>query len=280
MSAFLSLILTSRPRFWLYLAGPFLVGYAAFAGPSFSMYFRIEFVYSLLFFLFPANLILYGLNDISDQDTDAINSKKHEYETTLIARNLPVLQKGLIVSLFAVVPLFLFSSSSVSFVFVFLLLLLFGLYSLPPFRLKARPFLDSFSNVLYIIPGVYGALLAGCISFDIPFLAAVAAAWLWSAAMHLFSAIPDIAPDKAAGLQTSAVALGEPRSLIVCSGLWCAAAILAGLMLHSLLYAGIVYSIFPLACLVFRLPVSRVYRIFPFVNAGFGMALFWFAVFL
>ena len=57
----------SRPRFWLYLGGTYLVGYSAgiqqltdFSTPIFWLY--------LLFFLLIANVFLYGINDYADED--------------------------------------------------------------------------------------------------------------------------------------------------------------------------------------------------------------------
>ena len=33
-----------------------------------------------VYFTFPANLFVYGVNDIFDYETDKVNEKKHEYE--------------------------------------------------------------------------------------------------------------------------------------------------------------------------------------------------------
>jgi len=44
-----------------------------------------------------------------------------------------------------------------------------------------------------------------------PPIAALAGAWLWAMGMHTFSAIPDIEPDRAAGIRTTATLLGEGR---------------------------------------------------------------------
>lgn len=42
--------------------------------------FLLLFFLYLLYFLFPANLLVYGVNDIADEDTDILNAKKQGYE--------------------------------------------------------------------------------------------------------------------------------------------------------------------------------------------------------
>ncbi|MFM7088214.1 MAG: hypothetical protein ACKOW9_01625, partial [Candidatus Paceibacterota bacterium] len=78
-----SILKMSRPRFWLYLAGPFLVGYtaSAFSLDAFSDW---RFWVLLFYFLIPANILLYGVNDLADQDTDAFNAKKDDKEGRLV----------------------------------------------------------------------------------------------------------------------------------------------------------------------------------------------------
>jgi lycopene elongase/hydratase (dihydrobisanhydrobacterioruberin-forming) len=72
------LIAISRPRFWMYLLGPYLIGYAlavSFHGTEYPYGLSYIFLFLLLFTL-PANLFLYGINDMYDGDTDRENPKK------------------------------------------------------------------------------------------------------------------------------------------------------------------------------------------------------------
>ena len=73
------LLKVSRPRFWLYIFGPFLVGLAAGAD-SWRDFLRLDTILSAVYFLFPANVLIYGINDIFDFETDRRNPKKAEYE--------------------------------------------------------------------------------------------------------------------------------------------------------------------------------------------------------
>jgi 4-hydroxybenzoate polyprenyltransferase len=143
-------------------------------------------------------------------------------------------------------------------------------YSAPPLRLKTRPPLDSVSNVLYVLPGAAAYVaLAG----SQPPLLAVFAGWAWTMGMHTFSAIPDIVPDRRAGLRTTATLLGERATLAYCGACWLLAAALFGLLDWR---AGALLSVYPLllvAVAAADVAIERAYWWYPAVNAGVGMAL-------
>src|SRR6476469_7169740 len=69
----------SRPRFWVYIFGPYLIGVAAAAAGR-GDFLRADVLIFSLYFLFPANLLIYVFNDIFDYDTDRLNPKKEGYE--------------------------------------------------------------------------------------------------------------------------------------------------------------------------------------------------------
>ena len=79
MKRFNWIISISRPRFWSYLAGPWAVGMVSAANSIYDFQ-NILFWLGLLFFLWPANFLLYGINDYTDRDTDKFNPKKKDYE--------------------------------------------------------------------------------------------------------------------------------------------------------------------------------------------------------
>jgi len=89
-------------------------------------------------------------------------------------------------------------------------------YSAGPIRFKQRPLLDSASNVLYALPGVFSYYLA---SGALPPAPVLAAAFMHTFSMHLFSAVPDIAYDTETGIRTTAV-VGRRASLALCFALW------------------------------------------------------------
>ena len=59
----------SRPRFWLYLAGPVVVG-VVYGSDAVGSFVQPVTVAMFLYFLLPANVYLYGVNDIFDADID------------------------------------------------------------------------------------------------------------------------------------------------------------------------------------------------------------------
>ena len=171
---------------------------------------------ALLFFMYPANLFFYGLNDLSDRETDSYNSRKDHDPDYVQALEHPGLIHGLI--WFVCLPLIgvmaLLNQDILVHLFLFLV---FGMsYSVAPIRLKARPFFDSLSTVHYLIPAYVGATI---VSGELLFPAGVylIIGWLTAVALHAFYATLDIRPDNAAGIGTIAVFLGQSTTLLVSS---------------------------------------------------------------
>ncbi|WP_020222714.1 prenyltransferase, partial [Halarchaeum acidiphilum] len=194
----------SRPRFWLYLAGPALVG-VAYAADGVGDLLSLPVLALVAYFLVPANVYLYGVNDVYDAKADAENPKKSEREVRYRG------ERGVValVALSGLLGLALAAWLPGAAPWILGFLVLGWAYSAPP-RLKTKPPLDSLSNGLYVLPGVAAyAAVAG----SLPPLLAVLGGWVWTMAMHTFSAIPDVEPDRRAGLRTTATVLGARRAL-------------------------------------------------------------------
>ena len=257
----------SRPRFWLYLLGPVLIAGASIGPKAFmNPLFWIFFIYTT----FPANIYLYGVNDLADRDTDKYNKKKEGKETRAKAQDT-VLKTAVGISLLLSLTVILLLPpipATILLGYVFLA----TFYSLPPIRFKAIPFLDSISNILYILPGIS---LYVALSQTYPSVYVVLSGWAWTAAMHLFSAIPDIEPDKKAGLSTTATTLKEKNSLILCTALWTTTTVL---ILQENLFLGtisIIYPVLSLIPLLTKIPVEKQYWWYPYINGVGGFILFW-----
>lgn len=271
------LLKVSRPRFWLYLFGPYIVGLAAGASSRDDLITAGTVAFGL-YFLFPANLLIYGINDIFDFATDKLNPKKQDYEAmvrpehhrslliTILITNLPFIAAAAFLELktFLLMIGFLFFS-------IF--------YSAPPIRAKAVPILDSMFNVLYIFPAVFGYVL---ISNQLPPVPIIAAATLWTMAMHAYSAVPDIDADREAGVKTIAVLFGQRITLVICLALYIASAVLTFPYLGVVsIILGIIYTVMILISLFYtdRIGIFNVYKYFPLLNAASGFVLFWFIAF-
>ena len=199
------------PRFWFYVFGPFIVG-ALVGAPDPRAYLSFSSLLWALFFLFPANLLIYGANDIFDYETDRRNAKKQGYELLITPADHQKLWRAIALFCLPFAPLLIWAPRECWWSLAgFLFFSIF--YSAPPIRAKARPILDSIFNVLYIFPGAFGYFLTSGHNFSV---ALFAAAWLWAMAMHAYSAVPDISADKDAQVPTVATFLGLRGTIWFC----------------------------------------------------------------
>lgn len=266
------LIKISRPRFWLYTAGPFWIG-SVFA-LRLDLYFTVVFWLFLLYFLLPANIFLYGVNDLYDEETDALNKKKDNKEVRYSFSKKTFYKISTSISSILIVPLlFLINQKTSIFIIIFFVLSYF--YSAKPIRFKSRPFLDFASNILYVMPGLFGYTL---FTNQYPSISIIIAACIWTFPLHIFSAIPDIEADKKAGVRTTATFLGKRKSLILTSIFWTIPVIIA-YYFNPFFILGLVYPILPLGILLWNWDIEKVYWNFlPYITPVLGFALFWYAV--
>lgn len=269
MSSLPSLALTvSRTRFWIYTGGTYVVGFAL-GMESWTAFFRPEYILFLLYFFVPANVFIYGVNDWWDEETDRANPKKNEKEHRLGGDERGDLRTVLLMVTGSSLLLLAFMDTVARLVFLAFLFLAY-FYSAPPLRFKEHPFLDFSSNMLYIMPGIFGFYLA---AGALPPAALVFAGFLHIAAMHLFSAIPDIDCDRRAGITTTAVLLGRRSSLLLCLFFWTLLAVLVVVLAHGhpLAFLSFCFPAIPLALLLApSLSLDRVYWHLPGLNTALG----------
>lgn len=254
------------------MLGPLVVGLAAHKDPSIL---KSPLTYLFLaYFTLPANLLIYGINDIFDWETDLRNAKKRGYEVAVPPDERPKLWKAVALTNLPLLAALFWLAPTGARLALLAFLFLSVFYSAPPIRAKARPFVDAPFNFLYVCPGV-----AGYLSFPGPPLSlpVLLAAWCWVMAMQLYSAVPDITADKDSNTPTTATALGLKPSLWLCLALYLAAAVLAYPTLGWLSpVLGSVYLTLMLLSLRAGTEegVMRLYRYFPVINTLCGMALF------
>ena len=257
------LLVLSRPRFWLYLAGPVLVG-VSYAAETVGELFAPAAVVLFAYFLLPANVYLYGVNDVFDRDVDEANPKKEGREAryqggTAVAAVVAVC--GLLLVPVAV-PL-----PDQAWPYLAGWFLLATEYSAPPLRFKTTPLFDSVSNGLYILPGAAAyAAIAGAH----PPLLAVAGGWLWAMGMHTFSAIPDIEPDREAGITTTATVLGKESAFAYCASTWLLSAGVFAFVDYRLGFLLLAYPVLVFGIRWLRVDVDRAYWWYPAVNTLVG----------
>jgi 4-hydroxybenzoate polyprenyltransferase len=269
----IKLLRISRPRFWIYLLGPYLIGSILAFEPT-QLILQWQFWLGFVYFTFPANLLIYGVNDIFDYETDKLNPKKIEYETLvtpkerirlwlfILATNIPF-----ILALYLINPVT--SMGILGFLFL-------GIqYSAIPIRAKSRPFLDSLFNILYIFPGIIGYSLFS-LSLNLDYRLLISAG-LWTMAMHTYSAIPDIEADRASQTPTIATVLGSKLTLIYCFICYTLSGILLA-QFSLILGIGIAIIYGFMIGLSYNQNSARIFKLytyFPLLNAIIGFILFW-----
>jgi 4-hydroxybenzoate polyprenyltransferase len=202
----------SRPVLWINTLGPATVG-MWLAGDLWSW----EALPVLLWLTLPFNLLIYGTNDVFDQETDAKNPRKGTLEGARIDRSeVRPIALGVVLSNTPFLVYFALFVPPAAVAWMLLYALLFVGYSVPPARFKARPYLDSLSNAAYAFPLVFVPLALG----RGPVWAAAVGLMAWSAAKHTFDAVQDAKEDRKVGIATTAVRLG-PGGVVLWSGaLW------------------------------------------------------------
>lgn len=265
------IIKISRPRFWLYVLGPFLIGSTL---QNYNL--AIQNVYFWLFFFyftFPANILIYGVNDIFDYETDKLNPKKIEYEAFVSKEEHKSLWKIILLTNLPFL-FFLVKLNTNSIIFFVLFLFLSIQYSAKPIRAKAIPILDSLFNILYIMPAIFGYFIIQNNNLDIK---VIISSFFWSMAMHSYSAIPDIEADKKSLVPTIATLLGFKLTTVYCFIMYTISYILiiSYLGISSHLFGFIYISLMILTYLKGEKQSFQIYKIFPIINSSLGFILFW-----
>jgi 4-hydroxybenzoate polyprenyltransferase len=196
------LLLSSRPISWLNTAFPFGAAYLVTNGGA-DMLFWI----GTLYFLIPYNLLMYGINDVFDYESDRRNPRKSGIEGVVLEKNLHVVTAVTAISLNIPFVLWLAFQGSVSANIVLTITIFMVLaYSLPILRFKERPVLDSITSSIHFVgPMLYAFSLTG---WDEYYLIFVISFFLWGMASHAFGAVQDILPDRKARIASVATFIG------------------------------------------------------------------------
>ncbi|MHA7143411.1 UbiA family prenyltransferase [Arthrobacter sp. TmT3-37] len=212
--AALRMVSISRPVLWINTLGTGVVGMWLT-----GVFWQEEALALLLWLTLPFNLLIYGVNDIFDQDTDALNPRKGSLEGARIrASEVRAIWLSVLITNVPFLAWFAVTLPPPALAWIAAYALVFVFYSAPPLRFKARPYVDSLSNAAYAFPLVFVPYALG----DDPVWAAALGLMAWSAAKHTYDAVQDIDEDRSVGITTTAVRLGA-RGVVAWSGAWWAA---------------------------------------------------------
>jgi 4-hydroxybenzoate polyprenyltransferase len=221
----LQVLLSSRPLSWINTAFPFAAAYLVTTG-------RIDAILLVgaLFFLIPYNLLMYGINDVFDYESDLRNPRKGGAEGALLepALHRTVVVTGIASAVPFLVAMAILAGAGHPWAWLVLAVSLFAVvaYSVPGLRLKERPLLDSItSSTHFVSPAVFGLVLAGATLT--PGLAGLLVAFfLWGVASHAFGAVQDVEPDRQAGISSIATVLGASTTVRLAITMWALAGML------------------------------------------------------
>lgn len=214
------LFFVSRPISWLNTAYPFAAGYMLAGGKI-----DVMFVVATLFFLGPYNLLMYGINDVFDYESDIRNPRKGGIEGMKEQRSLhPAIIKSVIfVNLLFLPPLVLLGDLVSSLVLLAVNFLVLA-YSISGLRFKEIPLVDSITSSLHFVgPLLFALALHGFPTLAWPY---VVAFLLWGVASHAFGAVQDIVPDRKGNISSIATFFGAQLTMRFAFGLYIVAAVL------------------------------------------------------
>ena len=237
---------TSRPLSWINTAYPFAAAYLLAGGGV-----DAALVVGTLFFLVPYNLLMYGVNDVFDHESDLRNPRKGGVEGIVLDRRVHRLTLGAaaLTTLPFVVALLAMGGAVPAAVLLVVLAAVVG-YSAPGLRLKERPGLDSVTSSTHFVgPAAFGLALSGA-PLGLTAGISLLAFFLWGMASHAFGALQDVGPDRMAGIGSIATVIGASATVRLAVGLYAAAGLMTLLTpwpapLAGLLVVGYIMNIWP-----------------------------------
>ena len=220
METIKKLFWVSRPISWPNTAFPFAAGYVV-TGGSFGWFLLV----GAVFFLIPYNLLMYGVNDVFDYESDIKNPRKGGIEGMREQRSFhPTILKACLVVTLPFIAYLLIVGSILQNLTLILLLFFVVAYSLKGLRFKEIPLLDSLTSSIHFVgPLVYALTFT---SFSGSSLVILAAFLLWGIASHALGAIQDIIPDRTGNISSIATVFGARNTLMLVAALYAIAALL------------------------------------------------------
>ena len=214
---------SSRPISWINTAYPFGLAYWLATGDT-----GITLWIGALFFLIPYNLLMYGINDVFDYESDLRNPRKGGIEGALLDPKWHAVTVQ--AAVWSCVPFVVYltvigTSSSTS--WLYLTLFAVVAYSAKGLRFKEKPFLDSITSSLHFVgPVIFGLSLAEVNLGQPQILIAIVAFFLWGVASHAFEAVQDVLADREAGIASIATVIGARATVRVALAAYVVAALL------------------------------------------------------
>lgn len=223
MEAIKQLFWSSRPISWINTAYPFGLAYwlaTGDTGPTLWV--------GVLFFLIPYNLLMYGINDVFDYESDLRNPRKGGIEGALLDPKWHALTiKAAVWSCVPFVVYLTLTGSSASTSWLYVCLFMVIAYSAKGLRFKEKPILDSITSSFHFVgPMIFGLSLAGVDFAQEQIIIAISAFTLWGIASHAFGAVQDVVADREGNIASIATVIGARATVRIAMGAYVVAAVL------------------------------------------------------
>jgi 4-hydroxybenzoate polyprenyltransferase len=179
----------------------------------------------LLFVLFPLSFLLYGVNDIVDAETDALNPRKGTFlfGSRGEREQLAALKWQIATVQIPFVAAFYFLIGPRIGGWYAVLLVAVGLYNAPGIAWKGRPPFDVLIQSSYLLVFVLSSWLNKVP--QLPWQTFLFGA-MFAMHSHIFGEVMDIEPDSSSGRRTTATFIGRVRAKFLIAGFMCVESIL------------------------------------------------------
>lgn len=197
-----------------------------------------SFWFGLIYVTFPLNFLVYGWNDLVDQETDAVNPRKDTFwfgargsEAEL--KRLP--KVIVVVQLIFMVPLVYLEGMPMLILFAGLVLINW-LYNLKKNGLRSRPPLELLCQIGYLLVAPFSILVND--TANLPILTFVYL-FLFAVQSHLIGEVMDIEPDRKSGRKTTATILGMKKTKLLIIGIVCTEVFILFYFYQEYIFGGI-----------------------------------------
>jgi 4-hydroxybenzoate polyprenyltransferase len=191
----------------------------------------------LFFVLFPLGLLLYGVNDIVDAETDALNPRKGTFMfgSRGAREQLAALKWQIaVVQIPFAIAFYFFIGPRILWWYA-LLLLAVGIYNAPGIAWKGRPPFDVLIQASYLLVFVLSSWLNNV--SQLPWQTFLFGA-MFAMHSHIFGEVMDIEPDRLSGRRTTATSIGRVRAKFLIAAFLCIETALAQIYFRDWIIAG------------------------------------------
>jgi 4-hydroxybenzoate polyprenyltransferase len=191
----------------------------------------------LFFVVFPLGLLLYGVNDIVDAETDALNPRKGTFMfgSRGVREQLAALKWQIaVVQIPFVAAFYLFIGPRILLWYAVLLVAV-GIYNAPGIAWKGRPPFDVLIQASYLLVFELSSWLNNVP--QLPWQTFLFGA-MFAMHSHIFGEVMDIEPDRFSGRRTTATAIGRVRAKFLIAAFLVIETALVQICFHDWIIAG------------------------------------------